>query len=162
MDYYMEYPSPIGTLLLTCTDAGLTGLWMDRQPPKDAVPGGHTILEETKQWLDTYFQGQPRQIPIPLAPEGTPFQRLVWDILLTIPYGQTRSYGSIAREAAQKLGKETMSAQAVGGAVGRNPISILIPCHRCVDAKGQLTGYAGGLDRKAWLLRHEGWNGESC
>ena len=162
MDYYMDYPSPIWTLLLTCTDAGLTGLWMYRQPPKDAVPGGHTIIEETQQWLDTYFQGQPRQIPIPLAPEGTPFQRLVWDILLTIPYGQTRSYGSIAREAAQKLGKETMSAQAVGCAVGRNPISILIPCHRCVGAKGKLTGYAGGLDRKAWLLRHEGWNGERC
>lgn len=159
MDYYMEYPSPIGTLLLTCTDAGLTGLWMDRQIPKGAVPGGHPVLEKTKQWLDAYFQGQPRQIPIPLAPEGTPFQRLVWDILLTIPYGQTRSYGSIAREAAQKLGKETMSAQAVGGAVGRNPISIIIPCHRCIGAKGHLTGYAGGMDRKAWLLRHEGWTG---
>ena len=92
-----------------------------------------------------------------MAPAGTNFQRQVWRILLTIPLGQTRTYGSIAREMAGLLGKEKMSAQAVGGAVGRNPISILIPCHRVVGTGGQLTGYASGLDKKAWLLRHEGW-----
>ena len=129
---------------------------MDRLCPTDVPSRSHPILENTKLWLDAYFQGQIPQVSLPLAPEGTPFQRLVWDILLTIPYGETRSYGSIAREVAQQLGKAAMSAQAVGGAVGRNPISIVIPCHRCVGAKGQLTGYAGGLERKAWLLRHEG------
>ena len=90
---------------------------------------------------------------IPLSLAGTPFQRQVWSILLTIPYGQTRTYGEIAG----LLGRETMSAQAIGGAVGKNPVSILVPCHRVVGAGGKLTGYAWGLDRKAWLLQHEGW-----
>ena len=156
MTHFLEYPSPLGILLLTCSEEGLTGIWVDRQCPTDAPSRSHPILENTKLWLDAYFQGQIPQVSLPLAPEGTPCQRLVWDILLTIPYGETRSYGSIAREVAQQLGKAAMSAQAVGGAVGRNPISIVIPCHRCVGAKGQLTGYAGGLERKAWLLRHEG------
>lgn len=156
MTHYAQYPSPLGTLLLTCSEEGLTGIWMDRPCPEDVPSRSHPILDNTKQWLDAYFGGQIPHISLPLAPEGTPFQRLVWDILLTIPYGETRSYGSIAREVAQQLGKAAMSAQAVGGAVGRNPISIVIPCHRCVGAKGQLTGYAGGLARKAWLLRHEG------
>ena len=90
-----------------------------------------------------------------MEPKGTDFQKRVWQRLLEIPYGQTVSYGQLAREIGQALGKEKMSAQAVGQAVGRNPISILIPCHRVVGVKGQLTGYAGGLDKKIWLLRHE-------
>ena len=93
---------------------------------------------------------------IPLVPEGTEFQKQVWKRLLAISYGKTKTYGEIAREVASMMGKEKMSAQAVGQAVGRNPISILIPCHRCVGARGRLTGYAGGMDRKIWLLRHEG------
>ena len=157
-----RYDSPLGEILLAGNGEGLTGLWFAGQKyfaqglPGDAAPGEDTVLAQTCRWLDRYFAGEdPGPLP-PLAPRGTHFRREVWDILLTIPYGETRSYGSIAREVAQQLGKAAMSAQAVGGAVGRNPISIVIPCHRCVGAKGQLTGYAGGLERKAWLLRHEG------
>ena len=105
MTHFLEYPSPLGILLLTCSEEGLTGIWVDRQCPTDAPSRSHPILENTKLWLDAYFQGQIPQVSLPLAPEGTPFQRLVWDILLTIPYGETRSYGSIAREVAQQLGK---------------------------------------------------------
>ena len=93
---------------------------------------------------------------MPILPEGTAFQQQVWKLLLEIPYGKTRTYGDLSREIERLTGKEKMSAQAVGQAVGRNPISILIPCHRVVGAKGQLTGYAGGLERKIRLLRHEG------
>ena len=155
--YYAGYQSPLGLLLLTCEDDGLTGIWFGREIPEKEKP--HPILEETKQWLDAYFAGQACFRKIPLKPEGTAFQKQVWKILLTIPFGQTRTYGDIAREMAEFTGKEKMSAQAVGQAVGRNPISILIPCHRVIGAKGQLTGYAGGIDKKIWLLRHEGQQG---
>jgi len=154
--YYAQYHSPMGNLLLTCRDEGLTGIWFDRELPAWEAQGNHPILQQTVQWLDGYFRGENLPVEIPLAPEGTAFQRKVWECLLEIPFGQTRSYGSIAREMALLLGKEKMSAQAVGQAVGRNPISILIPCHRVVGTKGQLTGYASGLHRKKWLLRHEG------
>lgn len=158
MVYFAEYPSPVGPLLLTAGEAALTGLWMDREPPAGAQKGkDHPVLLRTKQWLDAYFRGEETPLQIPLAPEGTAFQRQVWEILLTIPFGKTVTYGDIAREMAVKTGKTKMSAQAVGQAVGKNPISILIPCHRCVGAGGKLTGYAGGLDKKEWLLRHEGW-----
>lgn len=156
MVYFAEYDSPVGTLLLTCDGESLTGLWMNAATPEDAVPG-HPILEKAAAWLDAYFRGEDPVIDFPLRAEGTAFQKQVWRILLTIPYGQTRTYGNIAREMAVLQGKEKMSAQAVGQAVGSNPISILIPCHRVVGAKGQLTGYAGGIDKKIWLLRHEGW-----
>ena len=147
------YASPLGPLLLTCEADGLTGIWMNREIPESVSE--HPVLEQTRQWLDAYFLGQelPRQMPLRLY--GTDFQKAVWQILLTIPYGQVRTYGSIAREMAEHLGKEKMSAQAVGQAVGKNPISILIPCHRVIGSKGQLTGYAGGLDKKVWLLKHE-------
>ena len=158
--YYAEYPSPLGTLLLTCEENALTGLWMNRQAPPEGRREDHPVLKQICLWLDDYFRGEPGPILFPLEPEGTPFQKQVWQILLEIPYGQTRSYGDIAREMAGRLGKATMSAQAVGQAVGKNPISILIPCHRVVGAKGQLTGYAGGLDKKIWLLHHEKWRGE--
>ena len=158
--YYAEYPSPLGTLLLICEENALTGLWMNRQAPSAGSREDHPVLKQVVLWLDSYFRGEPEPIRFPLEPKGTPFQKQVWQILLEIPYGQTRSYGDIAREMAGRLGKETMSAQAVGQAVGKNPISILIPCHRVVGAKGQLTGYAGGLEKKIWLLHHEKWRGE--
>jgi methylated-DNA-[protein]-cysteine S-methyltransferase len=150
--YVSRYDSPIGKLLLTCNDRGLTGLYMNREVTRQE---DHPVFQETVAWLDAYFRGECPPVTVPLALEGTPFQRIVWTILQTIPYGETRSYGSIAKEVAAVLGKDKMSAQAVGQAVGKNPISILIPCHRVVGAKGQLTGYAGGLDKKIWLLRHE-------
>lgn len=155
---FAVYDSPVGPLLLTCQEDGLTGIWMDRQQPADLkADASHPILLKTKLWLDGYFRGEDRVVDVPLAPEGTAFQRQVWQLLLTIPYGKTRTYGSISREMALALGKEHMSAQAVGQAVGKNPVSILIPCHRVIGAAGQLTGYAGGLEKKVWLLRHEGW-----
>lgn len=156
MVYLAEYESPIGTLLLTADDTALTGIWMQRQLPEGAA-GESPVLEAAKCWLDAYFQGRKPELSLPLNPEGTAFQKLVWQMLLVIPYGQVRTYGDIAREMAGWLGKEKMSPQAVGQAVGNNPISILIPCHRVVGAKGQLTGYASGLDKKIWLLQHERW-----
>ena len=115
------------------------------------------ILSQAKAWLDGYFSGNPTEVTFPLNPQGTPFQKQVWEILLAIPYGETTTYGAIAREMAQRTGKEKMSAQAVGQAVGANLYAIAIPCHRVVGAKSKLTSYAGGLDKKEWLLRHEGW-----
>lgn len=148
-----RYVSPLGPMLLTCEDNGLTGIWFDREPEEER---SHPILDQTKRWLDAYFAGNAPDMEIPVSLSGTPFQKQVWQILLTIPYGETRTYGDIAREMALITGKEKMSAQAVGQAVGKNPVSILIPCHRVVGAGGKLTGYASGLDKKAWLLRHEG------
>ena len=153
MMYYGHYESPFGPLLLRCEEDGVTGLWMNRETPEQETD--HPLLTAAKQWLDAYFRGSPAEISFPLKPEGTAFQKQVWQILLAIPYGQTRTYGDIAREMAVLTGKETMSAQAIGQAVGKNPISILIPCHRVVGSKGQLTGYAGGLENKLWLLNHE-------
>ena len=153
--YRSCYDSPIGKLLLTCTDQGLSGIYMSRELSRQQ--DNHPVLYQTKQWLDAYFRGENSPIDIPLVPEGTSFQQQVWQLLLNIPYGKIKSYGELAREMAILTGKEKMSAQAVGQAVGKNPISILIPCHRVVGTKGQLTGYAGGLERKIWLLRHEGW-----
>ncbi|MBP3683508.1 MAG: methylated-DNA--[protein]-cysteine S-methyltransferase [Oscillospiraceae bacterium] len=150
-----RYDSPLGPLLLTCEDEGLTGIWFDRECTE--VESWHPILEKTKQWLDAYFAGTVPDTDIPVVFHGTPFQKQVWQILRTIPYGEIRTYGSIAREMADILGKEKMSAQAVGQAVGRNPISILVPCHRVVGSGGKLTGYASGLDKKVWLLQHEGY-----
>ena len=149
---YCEYPSPVGTLYLTADEGGLTGIWMHPVKTEDCP-----ILSQAKAWLDGYFSGNPTEVTFPLNPQGTSFQKQVWEILLAIPYGETTTYGAIAREMAVRTGKEKMSAQAVGQAVGANPIAIAIPCHRVVGAKGKLTGYAGGLDKKEWLLRHEGW-----
>ena len=156
MMYYCAYPSPVGRLLLTADENALTGLWMDKTPPPGAREDGtREVLREAKRWLDGYFRGEaPKTLP-PLAPEGTEFQKRIWRYLLEVPYGEVCTYGALARRAAADMGAERMSAQAVGGAVGRNPISIMIPCHRCVGANGSLTGYAGGLERKRWLLRHE-------
>ena len=158
LTYYSYYDSPLGKILLLSDGTALTGLYMEGQRGEPCgIEADLPVFDKTKNWLDSYFRGEasdPSQLP--LSPKGTPFQESVWQILLTIPQGQTLSYGHIAREMARRLGKEKMSAQAVGQAVGRNPISIIIPCHRVVGAKGQLTGYAGGVDKKIWLLNHEG------
>lgn len=156
MDYNAAYASPVGQLWLTSDGEALTGLRMENPPvctvSQDALP----VFGDSFRWLDAYFRGeQPPVDVLPLSPSGTEFQKLVWDILLAIPFGCTRSYGDIAKEAAARMGRDKMSAQAIGGAVSRNPISIIIPCHRVIGAGGQLTGYAGGPDKKWWLLRHE-------
>ena len=145
------YPSPLGPLYITAEGAHLTGLWMKpRNIP--TVPMDHLpVFQAVQCWLDRYFLGNPPDIStLPLSPAGTAFQRRVWEILMTIPYGETTTYGAIARKISP-----TMSAQAVGQAVGKNPISIIIPCHRVIGANGQITGYAGGLEKKQWLLDHE-------
>lgn len=146
------YESPLGTLWLTGTRSGLTGLSFAVRSGKQAASGEFDLV---KKWLDSYFQGEAPVPDFPMVPAGTGFQQLIWDLLLKIPFGQTRTYGELAREAAEILGRENMSAQAVGQAVGRNPIAIIIPCHRCLGARGKLTGYAYGVERKAWLLEHE-------
>lgn len=159
--HYTQVPSPIGTLLLTSDGTFLTGLYPGGEPEsgwecREDVP----VFDLTRQWLASYFAGTPEPVdPIPLKIEGTPFRKRVWQILMTIPWGQVRTYGDIARQLAQELGREKMSAQAVGQAVGSNPISILIPCHRCVGVGGKLTGYAWGTDKKKWLLDHEARKG---
>ena len=151
--YATSYDSPIGQLLLTCSDQALTGLFMNRKTEKR---DHHPILIQTGKWLDAYFRGENPVLDIPLQMEGTPFQQRVWTLLRNISYGEVRTYGDLAREMANITGKEKMSAQAVGQAVGNNPVGILIPCHRVVGAKGKLTGYAWGLDKKIWLLSLEG------
>ena len=153
--YAAQYDSPVGKLLLTCREDGLTGIWYDREIPA-CMHRNHPILQQTKLWLDSYFRGENPGFEISLSLEGTEFQKQVWNMLLNIPYGKTKTYGEIAREMAAMRGRKNMSSQAVGQAVGRNPISILIPCHRVVGTKGRLTGYAGGMERKIWLLRNEG------
>jgi methylated-DNA-[protein]-cysteine S-methyltransferase len=149
--------SPIGRLLLLSDGIAVTGLYMEteRHPPRrdaDWIPdAGCEPLRRTTLQLAEYFAGERREFDLPLAPRGTAFQRQVWDELLTIQFGQTTSYGALAR----RLGNPGAS-RAVGLANGQNPISIIIPCHRVIGADGTLTGYGGGLPRKQWLLRHEG------
>ena len=157
MFYRKSYPSPIGELILVCHDRALVRLCLPGQyPAEEAGAGEHPILTQTERWLDCYFRGEdPGPAELPLAAEGTAFQMLVWKLLTEIPYGTTVTYGNIAQKAALILGKPHMSAQAVGQAVGKNPIAILVPCHRCLGAKGQMTGYAWGIDKKQWLLAHE-------
>ena len=161
MTYTQHYNSPLGDLLLAADKTGLTGLWLDGAKYfADNLPEAHTeqetpILLEAKHWLDLYFAGNKPDFMPPLHPIGSAFRQAVWNILLQIPYGQTMTYGEIARQLAKKQGRARMSAQAVGGAVGHNKISILIPCHRVVGTNGSLTGYAGGLDKKIKLLELE-------
>lgn len=148
------YASPLGEIVLAAEGAALTGLWFDGQqhfPLALPAPGefaASPVLEAAARWLDLYFAGQKPDFCPSLAPEGTPFQRKVWERLRAIPYGETMTYGALAAA----LGS---SARAVGGAVARNPISLVIPCHRVLGAGGALTGYAGGIERKEYLLRLE-------
>ena len=155
------YDSPLGRIRMAADEIGLTGLWFEGSKydadrlPNEYLEQETEILSAGKHWLDQYFCGQKPGFLPPLHPKGSAFQMTVWDILLKIPYGETVSYGEIARQIAEKRGISRMSAQAVGGAVGRNPIAIIIPCHRVVGADGSLTGYAGGLDKKIKLLELE-------
>ena len=156
-----HYESPLGGMLLAADEAGLTGVWFVGQKyfARD-LPGEHAeqetpILVETKRWLDMYFTGRNPDFLPPLHPLGSAFRQSVWEFLLQIPYGQTTTYGELARQLAKKQGLPRMSAQAVGGAVGHNEISVIIPCHRVVGTNGSLTGYAGGIDKKVKLLELE-------
>jgi methylated-DNA-[protein]-cysteine S-methyltransferase len=158
-----HYQSPIGSVTAAANDDALIGLWFDGQKyfPTGAEAWKHApdypVLAQLRVWLDAYFRGENKAFSGKLAPQGSEFRQEVWQILLRIPYGQTTSYGRIARQLAAAHGKRQMSAQAIGGAVGHNPISLVIPCHRVLGASGALTGYAGGIDRKEALLKLEGF-----
>ena len=162
MQYFSEYRSPLGMIILAADDEGLIGSWFDGQKyfksglTDDAVKKDTEILRSAESWLDLYFSGIRPDFTPQLHLIGTDFQEAVWNKLLQIPYGRTTTYGNIAKEIAGENSKGKASPQAVGGAVGHNPVSIIVPCHRVVGSKGQLTGYAGGLDRKQRLLELEG------
>jgi methylated-DNA-[protein]-cysteine S-methyltransferase len=166
MYYSTTCPSPLGTITLACDGDGgkLVGLWLEGQKYHGgSIAGAMTengaipLFDAVKTWLDRYFRGEkPAISELPLAPAGGRFRQEVWDILREIPYGKVTTYGDIAKKMATRMNKESMSGQAVGGAVGHNPIAIIIPCHRVVGAKGSLTGYAGGVAAKARLLALEG------
>ena len=163
--YYQTIcPSPIGDLTLACDGENLVGLWIEGQKyyggtiskamvPKDDI----SVFAAAKKWLDQYFSGKKPSISeLPLAPIGSEFRQSVWSILRKIPYGEVLTYGDIAKRLAAQLGRERMSSLAVGGAVGHNPISIIIPCHRVVGAHGSLTGFSAGIQTKIKLLQAEG------
>ena len=158
MEYTYSYDSPLGEIILTSDGAALTRLRFDRElPPAERVNSQKTvftfpIFAEAVRWLDLYFSGRDPGFTPTLRLEGTHFQQEVWALLRTIPYGQTTTYGDLAKGLAARRGLPRMSAQAVGGAVGRNPAALIVPCHRVVGADGSLTGYAFGLDRKRRLL----------
>ncbi|HFR3599390.1 TPA: methylated-DNA--[protein]-cysteine S-methyltransferase [Streptococcus suis] len=156
MLYKQIYQSPLGPMSLVTSDKGLRGAWFEDQKyferglNEKAILAPHPILDQTSLLLDAYFSGQDVDFTsLPLEAIGTEFQEKVWALLKEIPHGQTTSYGQLAQQL------DIRSGQAVGGAVGRNPYSVIVPCHRVLNQKGQLTGYAGGLDKKIWLLQHE-------
>ena len=161
MKYVNHYESPLGRILLAADDAGLTGLWFEGQKyyartlDPDNIVRDLPVFQESKKWLDIYFSGQEPDFAPPVHITGTDFQIRVWEILRRIPYGTTITYGEIARRIAEQKRMPHMSAQAVGGAVGHNKVSILVPCHRVVGKNGSLTGYAGGIEKKVKLLKLE-------
>ena len=174
MNYTAHYDSPLGGITLASDGRALTGLWFLTSSVFDnkvfgspsgcdgqkhfgstlgslaSLPAQLPVFDDTRRWLDIYFSSHEPDFTPPLSLQGTPFQRRVWEALLAIPYGQTVTYGELAHQLGCR------SAQAIGGAVGRNPIAIIVPCHRIVGTNGSLTGYAGGLDLKRSLLRLEG------
>lgn len=161
MNYIWYYESPLGKMTLASDGNALVGLWFDGQKHYGAGLKGERvakklpIFEETMSWLDIYFSGNVPMFTPTLKIQATPFRKAVWKILLTIPYGKTMTYGEIAQLIAKEKGLAKVSAQAVGGAVGHNPILLIIPCHRVLGKNNSLTGYAGGLHRKIWLLELE-------
>lgn len=164
MYYITTCDSPLGELTLASDGFALTGLWIKGQKydrillkGRETVKAEVPVFDKARSWLGRYFAGdRPEISELPLVMEGSDFQKRIWKLLCQIPYGETVTYGEISRKAAAQMGRSSMSAQAVGGAIGRNPISIIIPCHRVVGADGSLIGYAGGIDRKIMLLKHEG------
>ena len=154
--------SPLGRIMIAGDCNELTGLWFEGQKffaetlLQPAQEKSLPVFEQTEKWLELYFSGKDPGFRPQLAPRGTAFQKEVWDILLEIPFGQMITYGDIASIIARRRGVKRFSAQAIGGAVSRNPVSLIIPCHRVVGADGKLTGYAGGLERKEALLKLEG------
>ena len=166
MQYTSRYRSPLGEMLLAADETGVTGLWFAGQKyfarhlDKEHAEKEISLFTTVKQWLDVYFAGSEPDFTVPIHFTGTAFQNEVWGILCAIPYGRTTTYSEIAKQLAARRGLPHMSAQAVGGAVGHNPISILVPCHRVVGLGGSLTGYAGGLERKRCLLALEQGRGK--
>ena len=162
IDYVSYYESPLGTITMASDGEALTGLWFQGQKyyanglSEDYVEKMIPIFEEVSNWLDVYFSGKEPEFMPCVKLKGSEFRKEVWEILFTIPYGKTMTYGEIADQMAKKRGIEKMSAQAVGGAVGHNPISLIVPCHRVVGSNGEMTGYAGGVERKIKLLKMEG------
>lgn len=163
MFWQTQTDSPLGPITLASDGSSLCGLWLEGQlhfcsTVKEPMPiqDNLSVFEDTRRWLDAYFsKKRPDPFSLPLAPAGTLFRRQVWQLLLEIPYGSTTTYGSLSRKIAAMRGLPSMSAQAVAGAIGHNPISIIIPCHRVIGADGSMTGYAGGINRKLQLLTLE-------
>ena len=161
MEYIYHYSSPLGGITIASNGIEITGLWFDGQKyfadtlSKEHEEKALPVFDETKKWLDIYFNGTPPDFTPPLSMNTTPFRKAVWNILLGIPFGKTMTYGEISKIIAKQFGIDKMSAQAVGGAVSHNSISLIIPCHRVVGTNGSLTGYAGGLEKKVWLLTME-------
>ena len=164
MHYTDHYESPLGGITLGSDGRALTGLWFDNQKyfadtlEKENEEKKLPVFEDTERWLDIYFSGRDPGFTPELSMLCSDFRKAVWEVMLSIPFGRTMTYGEIANRIAAERGLKQMSAQAVGGAVGHNSISLIIPCHRVVGTNGSLTGYAGGLDKKVWLLAHEGVN----
>ena len=167
MEYLCNVDSAIGRLAISGNGQALTGLWIENQKyfadtlSEEMVEEDLPVFQEAREWLSIYFFGKEPDFTPPLAPKGSEFRQAVWRILCEIPYGKVITYGDIAKQIAKETGKEHMSAQAVGGAVGHNPISIIIPCHRVVGSDGSLTGYAGGISKKVQLLQIEGTDMEN-
>ncbi len=163
MFYGTHYSSPVGDILLAADDKSIIGLWIENQKYiGNTMPDGieennsNDIICQGVKWLDAYFAGDKPDISeLSLAPRGNDFRQCVWKIITEIQYGKLATYSEVAKKTAERLGKRVMSAQAVGGAIAHNPISIIIPCHRVVGSSGSLTGYAGGIDKKILLLKHE-------
>lgn len=160
--YTCRYPSPLGGLLLASDGTALTGVWFEGQRyyaealPAHREDGTLPVFEETRAWLDLYFRHREPDFMPPVRLEGSPFRLAVWELLRKIPYGRTVTYRDLALRLARQRGMRRMAAQAVGGAVAHNPVSIIVPCHRVVGVRGNLTGYAGGIGRKVMLLKTEG------
>jgi methylated-DNA-[protein]-cysteine S-methyltransferase len=164
MEYIYKIKSPVGILTVASDGQNVLGLWIEGQKyfaktlGKDISEKNLPVFENVLKWLDVYFSGREPDFMPPLMPKGSPFQKTVWDKLRKIPYGHTTNYGELAKQFESENKGRAMSARAIGGAVGRNPISILIPCHRVIGKNGSLTGYAGGIGAKIKLLKNEGLN----